>query len=138
MVDFYADADFSGLWGHEDPQDPICARSRTGFVVTFANCPLLWVSKLQTEIALSTLHSEHVALSHSVRALIPLKSLIKEVIDNLGIDSENLKFVSSSNIYEDNNGAIVVAKIPRMNPISKHIAVNYHWFSQHVGKESLI
>ena len=43
VVDCYADADFAGLWGHEDPQDPICARSRTGFVVTFANCPLLWV-----------------------------------------------------------------------------------------------
>ena len=58
VVDCYADADFAGLWGHEDPQDPICARSRTGFVVTFANCYLLWMSKLQTEIALSTLHSE--------------------------------------------------------------------------------
>ena len=58
VVNFYADADFSGLWGHENPQDPICARSRTGFVVTFDNFPLLWVSKLQTEIALYTLHSE--------------------------------------------------------------------------------
>ena len=48
VVDCYADADFAGLWGHEDPQDRIFARSRTGFVVTFANCPLLWVSKLQT------------------------------------------------------------------------------------------
>ena len=92
MVDCYADEDFAGMWGHEDPQDPICARSRTGFVVTFSNCPLLWVSKLQREMALSTLHSEYVTLSHSVRALLPLTSLIKEVIDNLGIDSENLKF----------------------------------------------
>ena len=48
VVDFYADADFAGLGEHEDPQDPICDRSRTGFVVTFANCPLLWVTKLQT------------------------------------------------------------------------------------------
>ena len=40
-VDCYADADFAGLWKHEDPQDPICARSRTGFVVTFDNYPLL-------------------------------------------------------------------------------------------------
>ena len=32
--------------------------------------------------------SEYLALSHSVRALLPLKSLIKEVIDNLGIDGE--------------------------------------------------
>ena len=69
MVDCYADADFAGLWGHEDPQDPIYARSRTGFVEKFANCPLLWISKLQTEISLSTLHYEYVALSNSVRAL---------------------------------------------------------------------
>ena len=70
VVDCYAYANFAGLWGHEDPQDPICARSRTGFVVTFSNFTLLWVSKLQTYIALSTLHSKCVALSHSVRALL--------------------------------------------------------------------
>ena len=123
VVDCYADAYFAGLWEHKDPQDRICARSRTGFVVTFFNCPLLWLSKLQTEIALSTLHSEYVALSHHVRALLPSKSLIKEVIDNLGIDCEILKFVSNSTIYEDNNGAIVVATSPRINPTSNHIAV---------------
>ena len=78
------------------------------------------------------------ALSHSIRALIPLKSLFKEVIDNLGIDSEKLKFVSSSTVYEDNNGAIVVAKSPRMTPSSKHIAVKYHWLRQHVGKKFVI
>ena len=43
---FYSGADFAGLWGHENPQGPICDRSRTGFVVTFSNCPLFWVSKL--------------------------------------------------------------------------------------------
>ena len=78
------------------------------------------------------------ALSHYVRALLPLKSLIKEVIDNLGIDCENLKFVSISTFYEDNNGAIVVATSPRTTPSSKYIAVKYHWFRQHVGNEFLI
>ena len=48
VVDCYADADFWELWGHEDPQDHIFDSSRTVFVVTFANCPLLLVSKLQT------------------------------------------------------------------------------------------
>ena len=138
MVDCYADADFLGLWVHEYPQEPMCDKIRTVYVVTFSNFPLLWVSKLQTEIALSTLHSECVALSHSVRELIPLKSLIKEVIENLGIDSGKLKFVSSSTIYEDNNGAIVVATSPIMTPTSKHISVKYYWFSQHVGKEFVI
>ena len=74
------------------------------------------------------------ALSHSVRALLPLKNLIKEVIYNLGIDSEKLKFVPSFNIYEENNGSIVLAKSPRMTPTSKHIAVKYHWFRQYVGE----
>ena len=104
------------MWGHEYPQEPICARSTTVFVVTFDNFTLLWVSKLHTEIALSTLHSEYAELSHSVRELLPLKIIIKEVIDNLGIDSEKLKFVSSSTIYEDNNGSIVVATSPRITP----------------------
>ena len=46
MMDCYADTDFAGLWGHEYPQDPICGSSRTGFVVTFANCPLLCMTKI--------------------------------------------------------------------------------------------
>ena len=78
------------------------------------------------------------ALSHSIRALLPLKSLVKEVIDNLVIDSEKLKFVSSSTIYEENNGSIAVVTSPRMNPTSKHIAAKYHCFRQHVGKSFLI
>ena len=61
------------------------------------------------------------ALSRSDRALLLLKRLIKEVINNLGIDSENLKFVSSSTIYGDNNGAIVLEKSSRMTPTSKQI-----------------
>ena len=111
VVDCYADADFAGLWGHENPQDPIYGRSRTGFVVNVSNFFLLLVSKLQTYIAISILYYEYVALSHSIIALLPLKSLIKEVIDNLGIYSEKLKFVSSSTIYEDNHVSIVVAKL---------------------------
>ena len=78
------------------------------------------------------------AFSHSVRALLPLKSLIKEVIYNLVIDSEKLKFVSRSTIYEDNNGVIVVASISRMTPTSNHSAIKYHWFRQNVGKEHVI
>ena len=77
-------------------------------------------------------------LSHSVRVLLPLKSLIKEVIENLGIDSENLKFVSSSTVYEDNNGAKVVVTTTMINPASKHIDVKYNWLRHHVGREFVI
>ena len=138
MSDCYADTYFVGLWGHENPQDPICARSRTVFVVTFSNCNLLWLSKPQRDISLSTMHSEYVTLSHSFRDLITLKIIIKEVIDNLGIDIKNLKFVSRSTAYKGNNGFKVVTTSPWVNPISKNIAFKYHWFSNHFGKEFMI
>ena len=46
VVDCYMNAYFVGLWGHENPQDPICANSSTPFVVNFYYCPLLWVSNI--------------------------------------------------------------------------------------------
>ena len=64
-------------------------------------------------------------LSHSIRDLLPLESLIKEVIDNLVIDSENMEFVSRSTVYEDNDVAIFVATMKRMTNTSKHIYVKY-------------
>ena len=60
------------------------------------------------------------------------------MIDSLGIDSDRLKFMSISIVYDDNDGAIVVATIPMMTHTSKHIAVKYHWFRQHIGKEFVI
>ena len=77
VVGCYIDADFSGLWGHKNPQDSIFVSSRIGFLVTLNNCPLLLVSKIHTEIYSSTLHSEYVEFSYSVRDLLPLKSIIK-------------------------------------------------------------
>ena len=35
VVDYYADANLVGLWGHKNPQDPIFARIRNMFVVIF-------------------------------------------------------------------------------------------------------
>jgi hypothetical protein len=39
-------------------------------------CPILWISKLQTETALSTMHAEYVALSMAMRDLIPIKRIV--------------------------------------------------------------
>ena len=133
-VDSYVDADFAGLWGAKDPHDPICAKSRTGFVITFANCPIHWVSKLQTEIALSTLHAKYVALSQSLCDLLPLKSLVHEVVTALKLPND-LKYTTKSTMFEDNQGAITVASSPRLTLTSKHIAIKYHWFRGHIGKE---
>jgi hypothetical protein len=44
-----------------------------------ANCPVLWKNKLQTEIALSTMEEEYVALSTSCSDLCPLIDIAKEL-----------------------------------------------------------
>jgi hypothetical protein len=64
-IDCYPDADFAGLRSREDVQDPHCVRSRTGYIISLANFPVLWKSHLQTEIALSTMEAEYVTLSTS-------------------------------------------------------------------------
>ena len=64
---YYVDAYFAGLWGNVKPQDPIFAISITVFLVTLGNFTLLWVSKLQTWIYLSTLNYGWVTLSYYVR-----------------------------------------------------------------------
>ena len=34
----YVDAKFSGLWNNKDYQDPMCVKSRTGYVMTIEGC----------------------------------------------------------------------------------------------------
>jgi len=130
-IDCYVDSDFAGLYGTEDSHDPICAKSRTGYVITLAGCPLLWVSKLQTTIALSTMEAEYQALSASCWDLSPLRHICKEASDALKI---NGPFIvrSHSKIYEDNSACLSQATMPKMTPRTKHIAVAYHWFREYV------
>jgi hypothetical protein len=51
-IDCHLDSDFSGLFAVEDGLKPICAKSRTGYVIKYCDVPILWVSKIQTQIAL--------------------------------------------------------------------------------------
>lgn len=136
-LDCYPDADFAGLYGHENSQDPHCARSRTGYVILAFGCPVVWKSKLQTEIALSTMEAEYVALSTACKDLIPLIALVKELRLAVGLPpsvSTNLH----CKVHEDNVGALTLANLEpqRMTPRSKHYAIKYHWFREHVADPS--
>ena len=37
-----------------------------------------------------------------------------------------------SRAFEDNNGALILTTTPWMTPGSKHIAIKYHFFKEHV------
>mgnify|MGYP003546497441 FL=1 len=131
-IDCYVDADFAGLWRQESDQDPLCVKSRTGYLITIGGCPLTWTSKLQTEIALSTMEAEYIALSQSMRELLPLRALVKEMATAMAFN-QTFAIRTHSTVFEDNNGALILASSPRMTPRSKHIAVKYHFFRSHVA-----
>ena len=127
-LDCYVDSDFAGLWSFEDDQDPTCVKSRTGFIMLLGGCPLMWSSKLQTEIALSTMEAEYIALSTALRDLIPLKRLVKVVTTAVGLNDSDTTIKTT--VWEDNQGCVILANLepPRMTPRSKHYAIKYHWF----------
>jgi hypothetical protein len=134
-VDCYVDADFGGLFGAEDPMDPLGAKSRTGFVVMLANCPLVWASKLDTAIALSTQNAKCVALSQSLRELVHLRELLLDLMGTLGLGSE-VEFETKSKAFEDNAAALQFAKTGKLSLQNKHIATKYHWFRSHLVSET--
>ena len=131
-LDCYVDADFAGLYNVEDVQDPVCVKSRTGYCLTLGSCPLIWVSKLQTEVALSTTEAEYIALSQAMRDLLPMRRLLQETGDALGLAFAKPAILHST-VFEDNNGALSLAQSPKITPRTKHIAVKYHHFRTSVG-----
>jgi hypothetical protein len=132
-IDVYCDADFAGLWPHEDAMDPSCVKSRTGFVICLSNCPVVWMSKLQREIALSTMEAEYNALSVAMRSVLPFQSLVHSVTKGIGMDEDHLTSFKTT-VWEDNAGALTLANLEpgRITPRSKHYAIKYHWFRSHL------
>ena len=109
--------------GSEDPNDPIVAKSRTGYVILLAGCPLL--CSLQTETSVLTIMAEYVALSTAMRDMLLLKRLVKAIAKVVTGD-DNVKVTAKSDVFEDNNGALAVATLPRITPQSKFFAVKLH------------
>jgi len=126
--DVYVDASFTGDW------DPDTARSRTGYVILYASCPVIWASKLQSEIALSTTESEYLAISTATREVLPLMELVQEMQDHVcGLTATTPRLHCW--VFEDNSGAIELAssvKNPKMRPRTRHINTKYHHFRNKV------
>jgi hypothetical protein len=126
------DASHAGDWKQLSAiDDPLTARSRTGYVIKFADCRILWVSKLQTDIALSTTEVEYIALSTSTRDILPILSLAKEASEHKLIAQVPAPLIYCK-IFEHNSGTEEMANVPKMRPRTKHLNIKYHFFRQFV------
>ena len=134
-VEIYVDASFCQDW---DPslagEDIDTARSRYGHIITYAGVPLVWKSSLATEICLSTTEAELVGLSQSLRAAIPLINILNEM-KGLGFDILPDAPVVHSKLFEDNSGALAIAKFPKMRPRTKHLNCKLFHFLEFTTRE---
>jgi len=95
----------------------------------------MWLSKLQTEIALSTTEAEYIALSQAMREVIPFMNLMQEIDDIFGIHNPSPKI--HCKVFEDNRSCIKVAESPKFTPRTKHIAIKYHHFRKFVSDRTI-
>jgi len=126
-IECFVDADFAGGYQKDNTTNPRDCLSRTGYIIKYAGCPIVWSSKLQTTITLSTTEAEYMALSIACREVIYLINLTDELREQ-GVDLIAAKPVITCQVFEDNAGAIELAKFPKLRPRTKHLAIQYHHF----------
>ena len=130
----YVDADWAGNWLKTRPNDKTGALSRTGYLITYANCPIVWGSKMQSLVALSTTEAELIALSTALHEVIHLQNLLLELCGcNFPIPFTKPQVVCHT--FEKNAACIEVAQSEhKIRPRTKYISVHLFHFREHIEK----
>jgi hypothetical protein len=140
QLEMFVDADFAGRYHQE--HSTLCDNvlSRTGYVINFCGCPFHWVSKLQSEIALSNTESKYLALSMATRDLLPLRHILEEIhkysMVQVPLSHEysttRMPTLSTTSTYEDNAACTMLANSDSCKQRTKHIAIKWHHFRDQI------
>jgi hypothetical protein len=123
--------------------------SRAGYIIMYCGCPIHWVSKLQSKIALSTTEAEYIALSMCLRNLLPMRTILAKLCKGFDFDIPASSVLDASShintcihqsiIYEDNTSCFELAKKPeQFHPCTKHISIKWHHFRDAVKNGSVV
>ena len=118
--------DFAVGWSTNESDDPSSVYSCTEYIIKYRNCLILWASKLQSEISLYTTEADYIALSQAMREIIPMTEHLEQLENTLNIESKRPSV--KCKVFEDNNGAIELAKALKISSRTKHISLKYHHF----------
>ena len=132
MVLNYQKTDGSTLSGYSDANwagDLNDRHSTSGNVFFLANGAISWLSKKQATVALSTAESEYIALSQAAQEAIWLRRLLQDI---------GMKFESPTQVNEDNQGAIAMAKNPVAHARTKHIDIRYHFVREAIQDKEIV
>lgn len=104
----YSDADFGG--------DKETRKSTSGMVCMFANAPIVWQSKRQQCVSLSTTEAEYVSAASAAKEIVWIQKLFRDC-----------KIDVNCMLYVDNMSALKLVKNPEFHQRSKHIDIKYHF-----------
>ena len=118
-----------GLIVHSDADwasDATDRRSTTGYCVSMSERSSLisWKSRKQPTVALSTCEAEYMALASAIQECMYLLQLLK------GIDKSHY---AQTKVFDDNQGAIALARNPVNRQRCKHIDIKYHFVRETVN-----
>ena len=85
---------------------------------------------MQSEIALSTTEAEYIVLSQAMRDLIPFVNILAELQTFYSDQVDKPQILCR--LFEDNNGALLLATEQKYRPRTKHISLKYHHFRSFV------
>lgn len=111
----YTDADYAG--------DPVKRRSTTGTVYLLGSAAVIWTSKLQTTVALSTTEAEYQAAGAASREALWLRKIMPALGNDL---------MGPIQILCDSESALALLKNPMTTQRSKHIDVVHHFSRERV------
>ena len=120
-LETYVDADYA-----HKAED---RRSVSGVAVSCGGTLVSWFSRTQKCVTLSTTEAEYVAVADGVKEALYVRGVLVFLMPSLGSPSIG--------VFEDNKGAIDLAKNPLSSSNSKHIDVRYHFLRELVGKGDL-
>lgn len=106
----FVDADWSG--------DPDTSRSTSGFVFISNRGAIGWASKRQTMVALSSTESEYIGLCYAGQHLAWLRTFFEDI---------GHRQTDPTDLFNDNQAAIILTKDPQFRARTKHIQRKYHF-----------
>jgi histone deacetylase 1/2 len=116
----YVDADWA--------RDQRSGRSVTGLLVFLGGNLVSWASRQQKCVATSSTEAEYIALSEVTKEIL----WISRIGHYLDLPSEQIL------VYEDNQGAMKIAKSTCTHKKSKHVNIRYHFVREHVAEGKII
>ncbi|POM75160.1 Polyprotein [Phytophthora palmivora] len=116
-IEAFTDAD----WGSNIDD----RRSVSGIMIMIGNAPVVFTSKFQRTFALSSTEAEYMALRLCVQEVLWLRVMLKD----MGIPQEG-----ATQIWEDNQGAIALAKNAGYNSRTKHVDIKHHFTRENVER----